>query len=174
MKLIILFLIFFGMDTFAKTIELKQQSRSIIINERSGWKLSKNILGMPFIYISPKKNGQRSNISFTDTGSNLSLNIKSLALGQGDYQLNKKEWAKGIGATKLNFFPYTVKINKHGHKIHEIGLTFEEASQNYKEKSHYIECRGNIFFSKSLRLLKNVEHENDFDDIINNLDCSGI
>lgn len=146
----------------------------MIINEISGWKIANNILGIPFIYISPKINGQRSNISFTDTGSELSLNIKSLALGQDNYQLNKKEWAKEIGATIFNFSPYTVKINKHGHKIHEIGLTYEEARQQYKEKSHYIECKGNIYFSKSLRLLKNVEHEKDFNDIINNFDCVGI
>jgi hypothetical protein len=158
----------------AKTLELKKNTRSIFIEEKAGWKLGKDLFGMPFVYFAPKKNGQRSNISFTDTGADLELDVKSLASSQEKYQSNKKEWAKKVGAIPLSYAPYEVSVNKHGHRIHEIGFNYEHEGKQYNEKSFYIECRGKILFSKSLRLSVNESDEKQFDDLISSLDCAGI
>lgn len=164
----------FSYSAQAKMLELKKSTRSIFIEEKNGWKLGKDLFGMPFIYFSPESNGQRSNISFTDTGADLELDIKSLAETQSKYQKNRKAWAEKVGASALGFSPYEVSINKNGHKVHKIGFSYEHEGKAYNEKSFYIECRGKILFSKSLRLLSNEKHESDFNDLISSLDCGGV
>lgn len=158
----------------AGSLELKKSTRSIYIEEKQDWRLGKDLFGMPFIYFSPQVNGQRSNISFTDTGADVELDINSLAKSQNDYQSNKKEWAKSVGANPISFVPYEVKINKHGHKVHRIGFNYEHEGKSYNEKSFYIECRGKILFSKSLRLQENEVHDKDFNDLLGSLDCGGV
>lgn len=160
--------------THAKTLELKNSTRSIFIEEKKDWTLGKDLFGMPFIYFSSESNGQRSNISFTDTGAELELDIKALANSQESYQKNKKEWALQVGATPLSFTPYEASANKHGHKIHKIGFSYEHEGDKYFENSYYIECRGKILFSKTLRIGQNERHEKDFKELIGSLDCGGV
>jgi hypothetical protein len=164
----------FSFGAIAKSMELKKGSRSIFIEEKPDWKLGKDLFGLPFMYFSPQKNGQRSNISFTDTGANLELDIKSLASSQDKYQQGRKEWAQQVGATPLGFSAYEVKVNQHGHRVHKIGFNYEHEGKSYFEKSFYIECRGKIIFAKSLRLSENEMHEKDFSDLIGGLDCGGV
>lgn len=167
-------LILLSLNTFAKTLELKDNSRSIFIIEKENWELGRDLFGMPFIYFSPMKNGQRSNISFTDTGANLELDIQSLAKSQEEFKKGKREWARQIGATPLSYTPYEVITNQHGHKIHRIGFNFKHEDKIYNERSFYIECRGKLLFSKSLRLKENILHEKDFTELLNSLDCGGV
>ena len=164
----------FSFAAMAKTMELKKNTRSIFIQEKPKWELGKDLFGMPFIYFSPQENGQRSNISFTDTGANLELDIKSLATSQDKYQKGRNEWAAQVGATPLSFSPYVVTVNQHGHKVHKIGFSYEHEGKSYYENSYYIECRGKILFSKSLRLDVNDKHDKDFNDLIQTLDCGGV
>lgn len=171
---ILICLTLFYQTAEAGSLELKKNTRSIFIEEKSDWRLGKDLFGMPFIYFSPESNGQRSNISFTDTGADLELDINSLASSQDKYQTNKKQWAQQIGATPISFVPYEVTVNKHGHKIHRIGFNYQHEGLAYNEKSFYIECRGKILFSKSLRLNENQKHDKDFDDLLSTLDCGGV
>lgn len=164
----------FSFAGHAKTMELKKNTRSIFIEEKADWKLGKDLFGMPFIYFSPQVNGQRSNISFTDTGADVELDVQSLASSQKDYQTGRKQWAEQVGATPVAFHPYQVSTNKHGHKVHRIGFNYIHEGDNYVERSHYIECRGKIIFAKSLRLKENELHENDFNELLASLDCGGV
>lgn len=164
----------FSIPSHAKSLELIKNNRVIFIEEKSGWTLGKDLFGMPFIYFSPQTNGQRSNISFTDTGAEVELDIKALASSQDSYQDGRKKWAEQVGAMPLGFIPYQVTINKHGHKVHRIGFLYVHEGRAYNENSYYIECRGKIIFSKSLRLKENVQHDKDFTDLLTNLDCRGV
>lgn len=158
----------------AKNLELQKDSRSIFIEEKDDWELGKDLFGMPFIYFSPQTNGQRSNISFTDTGAEFGLDVKSLSSSQDKYQTNKKLWAEKVGATPVSFAPYETSVNQRGHKIHKIGFVYQHEGKTYNEKSYYIECRGKILFSKSLRLSENAAHDKDFSDLISSVDCGGV
>lgn len=158
----------------AKSLELKKSSGTIFIQEKSDWKLSRDLFGMPFIYFSPESNGQRSNISFTDTGAELELDINSLSSNQKSYENNKKAWADKVGATPRSFVPYKATVNQHGHRVHSIGFSYVHEGKTYLEKSNYIECRGKLIFAKSLRLQENEKHEKDFSDLIGSLDCGGV
>lgn len=164
----------FHFEAHAKSMELKKGTRSIFIEEKKDWELGRDLFGMPFIYFSPQVNGQRSNISFTDTGADLELDIQELAKNQNDYQKNKKKWAESVGALPIGFKPYQVTVSKHGHKVHQIGFSYSHEGETYDERSYYIECRGKILFSKSLRLEENVQHDKDFAELINTLDCGGV
>lgn len=164
----------FALTTHAKNLELQKDSRSIFIQEKEDWVLGKDLFGMPFIYFSPQVNGQRSNISFTDTGAEFELDAKSLSTTQDKYQANKKLWAEKVGATPVSFMPYETSVNQRGHKVHKIGFIYQHEGRTYNEKSYYIECRGKILFSKSLRLSENAAHDKDFSDLISSIDCGGV
>ena len=164
----------FSINVQAKTLELKKNHNSILIEEKSNWTLGKDLFGMPFIYFSPQTNGQRSNISFTDTGAEIELDVTSLSENQEKYQSGKKNWAEQVDARPLGFIPYALLTNKYGHKIHKIGFLYEHQGEAYTETSYYIECRGKLLFSKSLRLKVNEQHEKDFQDLIMTLDCGGV
>lgn len=164
----------FSASSQAKSLELKKDSSSLFIEEKAGWTLGKDLFGMPFIYFSPQTKGQRSNISFTDTGAEVDLDIQSLASTQDKYQEGRKKWAEKVGAMPLGFIPYEVTVNKHGHRVHRIGFLYEHEGKAYNEKSFYIECRGKIIFSKALRLRDNDQHDKDFNDLLTSLDCGGV
>lgn len=174
MKHFLVLFILFSFAAQAKVLELKKNTGTIYIPEKSNWKLGKELFGMPFIYFAPEKNGQRSNISFTDTGAELELDINSLASTQEKYHTGRKNWAKKVGADPISYEPYEVKINKNGHRIHRVGFNYAHEGKVYAEKSYYVECRGKILFSKSLRLKENVSHEKDFEDLLSSLDCGGV
>lgn len=174
MKQLLVLLILFSISAHAKVLELKKNTGTIFITEKNQWMLGKDLFGMPFIYFSPQTNGQRSNISFTDTGAELELDIKILAENQEKYQVGRKKWANTVGADPLSFDPYEVKINKHGHRVHRVGFQYAHEGKVYAEKSYYIECRGKLLFSKSLRLKENSSHEKDFEDLLSTLDCGGV
>lgn len=174
-KIILAFCVLaFSFSSSAKILELERNSGTIFIQEKPDWRLGKDLFGMPFIYFSPQVNGQRSNISFTDTGANIELDVKALEKNQGDFKKNKEAWAKTVGASILSFTPYEMKVNKQGHRVHAISFSYKHEDKTYVERSNYIECRGKIIFSKSLRLDKNDAHEKDFQDLIENLDCGGV
>lgn len=165
---------FISIALAAAPLSLNKNGTSIFISQKDGWRLEKDLFGIPFIYFSPIANGQRSNISFTDTGADLELDIKILGSTQSEFQKIKRNWAKQIAASPLNFIPYQVSINMHGHKVHQIGFVYEHKGKRYQEKSFYIECRNKLIYSKSLRLVKNKAHEKIFSEILNDLDCGGI
>ncbi len=167
-------LLFICTTAYAAPLELKRNNRSIFIEEKNKWTLGKDLFGMPFIYFSPQSKGQRSNISFTDTGANVELDMKSLSDKKQDYQEGRKKWAQTVGASVLSFDPYEMVVNGRGHKVHRIGFNYTHEGKSYNEKSYYIECRGRVIFSKSLRLFENKEHDKDFSELISTLDCGGI
>lgn len=164
----------FSLSAMGKTLELRKNHNSILIEEKTNWTLGKDLFGMPFIYFSPQTNGQRSNISFTDTGAEVELDITSLSENQVKYQEGKKSWAMQVEAKPLGFIPYATLTNKYGHKVHKIGFLYEHEGDSYQETSYYVECRGKLLFSKSLRLKSNEQHEKDFQDLIMTLDCGGV
>ena len=158
----------------AKTLDLKLENRSIYIEEQRSWELKRELFGMPFLYFSPQVNGQRSNISFTDTGADVQLDVNALEKSQDKYQAVKEKWATSVNAKVVSFIPYKSFKNKLGHKVHRIGVSYEHEELTYIEKSFYIECRGRIIFAKGLRLAKNVQHDKEFNDLIEKLDCGGL
>jgi len=164
----------FQQTSIAKSIELKKDGKTIFIKNESKWTIGKDLFGMPFILFSPKENGQQSNISFTDTGARLTLDFEALKENQDSFKKNKDEWAEAIGAQINGLNPYETNINKNGHRVHKIGITYTFKQKKYYENTYFLECRGRLIFSKSLRLIENQKHEKDFQEMIENLDCGGI
>lgn len=161
-------------NTRAETLELKKDQYSIYFEEVSDWSLSRDLFGIPFIYFSPQTNGQRSNISFNSTNVELQLDFKSLNASQDKYKENKEAWSEKVNATPLKFLPLKSFINKNGHKVYSIGFDYQHQEKTYSEMSYYIECKGKLIFSKSLRLKENVIHDVNFDHIISSLNCGEV
>ncbi len=173
MKLLFLLLLIFSTHSlvWAETQTLSTAQGRILIPILKKWELGKNLFGMPFLYFSPQTNGQRSNISFTDTGVNLEIDLSRLRANNESYHKIKNDWAQSIGGKIIAFHPFKIWKNDQGHAVHEIGVEYIHENKSYLEKSFYVDCKGKLIFAKSLRLKLNQEHQKDFDLLLNKLDC---
>ena len=167
-----LLLVLFTVQLQAAPLSLETAKGRIFIQGFSGWELGKDMFGMPFIYFSPQKNGQRSNISFTATGVDVEINLADLGKDKEGYQKMKRAWAQQVGALTQGFSPYKLWKNIHGHAVHEVGFSYLHDGKTYVENSYYVDCRGRLIYSKSLRLEANKEHEDSFNKLIKELDCA--
>lgn len=135
------------------------------------WELKKNVMGFPFIMFSPQDHGQKSNLSFLASGENLQFDEARMKKEIDQYKEIKQKWADQIGAKITKVFPLESSLNSKGHKIHTVGVNYLFDKQNYMEKSFYLECRGKLYFSKSLMLMENSYHAKAVDQIMKELDC---
>lgn len=161
----------FSMVALAKDLTMPHKSGTLITVEKEDWEMGKDMFGIPYMYFSPKKNGQRSNITFAATGADISFDTTNIAGGMRDYEKMKKEWAQKTESTVQGFIPYRFWSNLYGHKIHQVGFSYKNEEKIYVEHSFYIECKGKMYFSKSLRLEENKVHEKEFEDLIKHIDC---
>ena len=158
----------------AMAMELKYEGHSLSVEVPENWQLGKDLFGIPFTFFSPQENGQRSNITFAPTGAELELDVLALKKNQKDYQENKKKWTETHSARLNGFIPYRSYLNKNDHRVHTIGFSYTHRDKKYIENSFYLECKGKIIFSKSLRLEQNQPHQKFFEEMINGLDCGVI
>jgi len=169
--LAVLSLFLFSLVGFAKDLTMPHKSGTLITVEKEDWEMGKNMFGIPYMYFSPKKNGQRSNITFAATGADLNFDTTNIASGMSDYESMKKKWAMKTESKIESFVPYRLWSNLYGHKVHQVGFTYKNEEKIYVENSFYIECKGKMYFSKSLRLEENKAHEKEFEDLIKHIDC---
>jgi hypothetical protein len=170
---ILLFLFFFYL------IEVRASSTEVLVTERGqiliskikDWEMGKDMFGMPYIYFSPQANGQRSNISFTATGVETDVDLTTLGKNQDTYKKMKQQWSETVNAKVLGFIPYKRWKNKEGHIVHQIGFEYLHEELPYVENSFYVDCRGKLIYSKSLRLKVNNRHQTHFEKLISDMDC---
>ncbi len=160
-----------SLSVVAATQTLTTKYGRIFVPDLKGWELGKNMFGMPFLYFSPQENGERSNMSFTNTGVDGELDLPSLGKNPENYHKMKKDWAETIDAKVLGFFPFKIWKNDQGHAVNEIGVEYSANGKAYVEKSYYIDCRGRLLFSKSLRLKVNEKHQSEFETLVKKMDC---
>lgn len=172
LSLIILLLIIHFHSAFASGPQVLVTERGqILISELKDWELGKDMFGMPYIYFSPQVNGQRSNISFTATGVETDLDLTTLGKNQETYRKMKNQWLESVSGKAVSFLPYKRWKNSQSHIVHQIGFEYQHEDLHYVETSFYVDCRGKLIFSKSLRLKTNSQHQNDFEKLITNMDC---
>ena len=164
-------LMILSFSAYSSVQKLETEYGKIFVPELPQWELGKNMFGMPFIYFSPRANGQRSNISLTATGVDVEINLADMSKNPNAYKALKQRWAKEVDATPGAFIPYKSWKNEHGHAVHEIGFEYSHLGKSYVEKSFYIDCRSRLIYAKSLRLEQNSSHEVDFKKIVRELDC---
>ncbi|MGE3609803.1 MAG: hypothetical protein AB7I27_09485 [Bacteriovoracaceae bacterium] len=171
-KCIIFFLFIYSAFAVAiERIELKDDYQTIYVDKINNWTMARNLFGIPFTFFSPKLHGQRSNISFTDTGVKLGLDKTSIS-DVKEYKRMKEKWSEQTDSVIITFLSFESYLNQFKHQIYKIGFIFQNEGKNYVETSYYIQCRKQIIFSKSLRLEANKEHEVYFNQLIQSLNCS--
>ncbi|MBY0517472.1 MAG: hypothetical protein K2P81_11210 [Bacteriovoracaceae bacterium] len=158
-------------SAWSAALKLETKYGRIFVPEKPTWELGKDLFGMPFIYFSPQVNGQRSNISFTNTGVDLEIDLKAMSENPEAFKKMKNDWAQEVNATPVDYIPYKKWKNQQGHSVHEVGFQYRHENKEYIEKSIYIDCNGRLIYSKSLRLIQNSQHDKDFKELIDELDC---
>ncbi len=96
----------FSIVAFAKDLTMPHKSGTLITVEKKDWEMGKDMFGIPYMYFSPKKNGQRSNITFVATGADINFDTTNIATGMRDYEKMKKTWAQKTESTVQGFIPY--------------------------------------------------------------------
>ncbi|GAB4010255.1 MAG: hypothetical protein Fur0010_02530 [Bdellovibrio sp.] len=147
------------------------KSGKLYVDIHKSWELKKDVFGFPFMAFSPTEMGQKSNLSFLASGESLAFDEVRMKKEVDDYKKIKTDWAEKVGAKILKTYPLSTNVNSKGHKIHKIGIDYSFNNKNYIETSYYIECRGKLYFSKSLLLRENSSRQKDVDEMIKGLDC---
>ncbi len=171
MRLLLLGLLALPISVSASVQKLETELGSVYVPQLPQWELGRNMYGMPFIYFSPRANGQRSNISFTFTGVDVELDLAVMGKDAEGFRRLKENWAKTVEARIDSVIPYRSWKNQHDHTVHEVGVSYTHEGKRYLEKSFYVNCRRQLVYSKALRLLDNASHEAEFTRLVNELDC---
>lgn len=173
MKLFIIILSSF-LTTSAIAVEVKLNSDGgvILFDAPKSWELRHDLFGMKNWLFSPKSNNSRSNLTVTNTKAKISLDISEIKKSQKSYERLKRNWADKVNATVISFKTLKSFKNDRGNQVSSIGFSYVHKNKRYLENSYYIECRGTIIFSKSLRLEVNEDHQSDIDRIVRSMDCS--
>ncbi|MCF8059710.1 MAG: hypothetical protein K9K67_10460 [Bacteriovoracaceae bacterium] len=163
-----------GLDSFAsvRADVLKTDMGTILVSRPRGWTIEERVLGLPFVLFGPKENGQRSNVSLTHTGQELKLDSPALKKDILNYKLGKSKWANKVGAKIIKILPLKTYQSERGHKVTQVGVTYQFKKKNYIEKSYYIECGINLLHSKALTLEKNKSHYHEIEKMIKGIDCA--
>lgn len=156
----------------ADTHTLDNIRGTITIPQLEGWELAKNVFGMPYIYFSPKANGQKSNISFTHSGVEFPFRPEEMDESLVKYRKLKREWTEKVGAEFDSVLNHEVRETLLGHRVYQFGFTYTFNASDYIEKSYYIDCGGDMLFVKSLRLRVNEAHDAQFDQLIGGINCN--
>ena len=171
LKLAALSAILLSFSLQAKSLVMVSDRGQILVPEIKSWELAENMFGMPFLYFSPQENGQRSNISFTQTGVDTDMDLATLTKNPDSYKKIKAEWAESVDAKLGDFHPSKTWKNKNNHDVRQFSFEFTHEEKQYVETSYFVDCRGKLVYSKSLRLKANTAHQTQFETLIRDMDC---
>ena len=154
-----------------KRLQLKGSQGIVTVPALADWRLEKNVMGLPFVYFSPKLNGERSNLSIISTSSEIEFQSLKLKQDQKSYMAGKLAWAKKVNAEIIRQKPFKVWVNEFGLKVHQIGIEYRYNLKNYSEVSYFIGCEKRTLILKSLNLDSNSQHQRSFETIVNEINC---
>ena len=117
-----------------------------------GFKLHKDFLGLPYVFIKSEDAGKQSSISVTPTGiTNIVLKDDLLKGNYDQYKDGRRKWAEKRGFSHLAFTPFRSFYNASKAKIISAGYSYRkrDGGEN-REKSYYVLCPREMFQIKSL------------------------
>jgi hypothetical protein len=136
------------------------------------WQSVTKEMGVPVKLLGPKFQDQRPVIVVSPIDmKNEVITLDNPEEALASYKKSRLVWLQKFNGSALDFAP--IKVFKAGnHNVHQFGLTYAFNSENYSEKSLYVECENKIFHIKTLAKLEHVKKwEDEVTKIINSFQC---
>lgn len=141
---------FSSLNLFANTFSGK--SSNLNFSLPSEYKLYRDFLGLPYVFIKQDKASKNTSISLTPTGiKTQSLEMKILEKNYKQYQDGRISWAKKNNLNINKFIPFTSFENTTKSKITVAGFEYTNSVKLKNiEKSYFIICPNETFHVKLL------------------------
>jgi hypothetical protein len=148
----LLLIIFFSLNSYAtKSVQLPPEGPQVEISGPQGYRLERDFLGLPWVFIEEGKTSNRSSLVVTLSGlANVDFNPLLLQKNYQQYQEGREAWAKKNGLSIKKFLPYQTFKNPQDKEIHAAGYIFANEQGVFHEQSFYLECPKNLVHLKIL------------------------
>jgi hypothetical protein len=125
----------------AKITYLPTDKPFIELSTPTGYKLHKDFLGLPWVFIEEGNENNRSSLAISISGiSNIDLDSKLLKENYKQYEDGRRTWAMKSGATIKKFLPYESIKNSQQKEIHSGGHIYQNDKGTFYERTFYAEC----------------------------------
>ena len=131
---------------------VRYQNYKILLNTPAGWKIEKDLYGMPLMVLGPERNGERAVLSVQHTPIyGMEFNQTLLLKTKNQYYEGRKKWIDGLdGAKYLSEIPYRQLKWTNGNEGFEMGFRYHARDIDLDEKSIQVNCGNRLFLFKTL------------------------
>ena len=155
----------------------RYQDYKVKLDVPQGWKIVKDLYGMPIMVLGPEREHERAVLSVQHTDvPNIVFNHKKIKENSETYYTARKEFIEGMGElTFTSKIPYEKLNTKTGSEGFQIGFRYQSDEIEREEKSIHITCRNKLYLLKTLtnNQLPN-EDKTTISKIVSNFDCQNI
>ncbi len=152
----------------------KIENAEIFVKLPSKWNGYKDMLGIPFTIVSPKKLISRITISVTPTkekNAMLSFN-KDGADPNGPYKKGREKYLKSISAEMKEFYPHKIVDWENVKGVQTIGFKYFQGGNHFVERTYVFACKKQIFFMKSsYRFEEFPDGDETIDEVVKTFNC---
>jgi len=136
--------------TAAKGKWTKIKHAEIFLKTPKKWKGYKNMLGIPYMLVSPMKQISRITISVTPTkGKNAKLSFSKDGDADTAYKKGREKYLKSISATMKDYYPHKIIDWENVKAVQTIGFKYFHGGNHFIERTYIFACNKQIFHMKS-------------------------
>ena len=162
-------------NTPTKNNWVRYQNYKIHLDAPEGWRIERDLFGMPIMVLGPERNGERAILSVQQTPIyGMEFNHTLLQKTKDQYYQGRKEWVDNLDQAKyLSNIPYHHLKWSNGNDGFEMGFRYHTRGLDLEEKSIQINCNNRLFLFKTLTSNKLPSSDPaTLIKMINQLDCA--
>ena len=152
MRKVVTIVFYILFSTTLQASELEGKFSRLSIKMPNEFKLHKDFLGLPYVFIKNEKNSKKTSISVVPTGiEKINLETQVLEKNYDQYKIGRKKWASKRGFQIKNFFEFDTLLNKSDAIVVFAGYMYKNSEGFINiEQSFYILCPKEAFQLKLL------------------------
>lgn len=161
----------------AETQWIRYEDYKVLLNAPEGWRVERDLYGMPITVLGPERNGERAILNLQHTTiENLDFDHAMLKKTQKEYFDGRREWLSTLeGARLLSTIPYRELSWKNGNEGYEIGVKYRLRGLDFEEKSIEVTCGNRLYFLKTLTSNKQTTEDAEvLKKMIQQLECTAV
>ena len=152
----------------------RYQNYKIKLDVPTGWKIERDLFGMPITVLGPERNGERAVLSVQHTPViGMEFNHQNIIKTKNQYYEGRKKWADSLeDASFLSEIPYQHLKLENGSDGFEMGFRYHARNLDLEEKSIQLNCGNRLFLIKTLSSNKIPETDSaELAKLVSGLDC---
>jgi hypothetical protein len=168
---------FFSLTASASPNWVRYQDYKINLEVPTGWKIERDLYGMPLTVLGPERGGERAIINIQHTPiENFEFDEKLIRATQAQYFIGRQQWLDQSEDTELlKKIPYQAFAPRKNVSGFQIGFQYRMRGEEFEERSIQVSCNGRLYFVKSLYSKKEPKADREtLAKIIQNLNCATV